>query len=59
MGYNKIFRMKFTQWKKTIMITKKEDSWLPWGYLLHNTVLHKYLKANNMSTIISPKRIIF
>ena len=33
-------------------LTEKEDSWLPWRDLLHNTVLHKYLKANKMSSII-------
>ena len=33
-------------------LTEKEDSWLPWKELRHNIVLHDYLRANKMSSLI-------
>jgi Chromo (CHRromatin Organisation MOdifier) domain len=37
-------------------LTEKEDTWLPWRELLHNTILHEYLRKNKMASIIPHTR---
>ena len=33
-------------------LTEREDSWLPWKELRHNTILHAYLRTHKMSSLI-------
>ena len=33
-------------------LTEREDTWLPWRDLLHNTILHAYLREHKMGSLI-------